>query len=302
MDLSADIIYRGFSLNNPALNAPLSSGGIAEAVSGCTVDEATLSDVDVVQYVEKRALADGVDVGPVFLGQRRISLAGTIYGQTRALLFDAIRDLRAALSPTLAYGEVPGDFGYESLYFSEPTNDAAYSGGSIALQVLAMPRPPKITIFRQKQGGGDGSALAATWQCQFVCRDPRIFSAVPVTVAFTDTVSGTVTNRGDYPSPLNALIAVGTAGGSLQFNIAGSIMLIGVPASTNPRTIRYKGRDKVLTLEEVGVETPRMDLLTFSSGTTHPLIPGGDSPYSITNSGLVLSDGTEFWFDESYAG
>jgi hypothetical protein len=108
-------------------------------------------------------------------------------------------------------------------------------------------------------------------------------------------------NRGDYHAPLNILLAVGSAAGSASFSVGGSVFTITIPASTGDRIVRYKGEDKVVTFEEAGVETLRMDALTFQSQTTHPVVPGGTSPYSATFTSIVLQDGSHMWFWESFA-
>lgn len=186
MDITRPIIYRGFNLNTVTTTP---GNGIGTGISGCVIDSGDLSDVDVVQFIEKRSLQDGMDAGDPYLGMMRIRLAGTLYGLTRALLFDAYWDLRKALSPTLAAREVPGDHGYLPFYFSVPTNRVAdYPAGAIDLQINAMPKSKQMVWQRDNQGGPDSDSLAIPWQATLVCKDPSIMSALPVDVPFTDTV------------------------------------------------------------------------------------------------------------------
>lgn len=385
MDLSRTIIYRGFTLNDPDILTNLTPGSqVGSGISGCVVDSADLSDMDVVQFLEKRSLQDGMDAGDVYLGARRLRMAGTLYATTRALLYDAYQELRRALSPTLAQRESPADKGYLPLYFSVPTNDNVnYPEGLIDLRVLAMPRAMQAVFQKDNLGGDDRDALAIPWQATFIMRDPRIMSAatydVPLTTttevactvsAATDFVTkvahglangdrvyfsalvggaglavntayyvrnatadtfqlsftpaggienvttdgtagtkyvkivaqaGDLVNRGDYHAPLNALIVVGAQAGSIVMAIGGTTMTITVPASTGDRTIRYKGEDKVLTVEENAVEALRMDLLVLDAASTHPLVDGGTTPFTITVTGAVVKAQSHMWFWESFA-
>jgi len=176
LDLTRSVLYRGFLLNDEDIEANVVAGdGLGAGITGSVIDTATWDDTDVIQFMEKRSQADGMDVGTVELGARRIRVSGTLYGLTRALLYDAIDDLRSALSPVLAQREEPGDYGYRSLYFSRPTNRIDdYPAGAIDLMVKALPRAINIMYQRDGQGGGDEDSLAVPWQATFVCRDPAI--------------------------------------------------------------------------------------------------------------------------------
>jgi hypothetical protein len=195
MDTSREIIYRGFTLNPDDGDLALTGGGAAgSGITGCKVDSFDMSDVDVVQWTEKRAQADGNDAGDVFLGPRRIRMAGTLYGLTRPALFDQLWDLRAALNPVLAQREEPLDKGYRPLYFTVPTERVDdYPEGIIELQVKALPRAFQQVTRDDESGGDDDDSLAIPWQATFLCRDPGIFSADPITVNFdaTSSVTGT---------------------------------------------------------------------------------------------------------------
>lgn len=392
MDLTRDIIYRGFTLNDEdILDALVAGGGEGSGIVGCVVDSADISDVDVVQFIEKRSQQDGMDAGTPFLGTRRIRMAGTLYNVTRNLLFDDLFTLRAAMSPILAARESPLDYGYLPLYFSVPTNRVEdYIDGAIPLMIKAMPRSFQAMFSRDQQGGDDDSALGIPWQATFIAKDPSIMAATPqdynlttqaivtgaTAAAATDlvtktahglvagdrvrfttltggtgllttityyviaagltanafavsltsggaavnitvnysavsyvksvTTSGNVVNRGNYVSPLNMLIVVGAQSGSIVASIGDSSFTLTIPASTGARTIRFKGEDKVLTVEEDGVEVTRYDYLTFSNDTTWPLISTDagsitGTAYSITAHGAVVTTGSHFWFYERYA-
>lgn len=300
MDTTRDIIYRTFQLNNKDIREEITAGG---RIDGSVVDSWDLSDVDVTQFMEKRALQDGMDVGDVYLGSRRLKLAGTIYGSNRALFFDRLDEFSAALSPVLAQREVPLDKGYRPLYFSKPTEDSRYPEGIIELYVNALPRMRQFIIQRDQQGGEDSHGLAVPWQAAFIMRDPVIYGLEPVEVDLSGggTVSGDFINRGNYIARLNLLVEVGSVAGSISITAGGITVTISVPASTGDRIIRYKGFDKVLTIEENSAEVIRMDKLTLPASGQHPIIPPGASPYVVTFTTVVPQAGSIMWFQESYA-
>ena len=159
MDTTRNIIYRSFVLNDESILDSVTGGGAyLSGIAGCVVDSADISDVDVVQFMEKRSQSDGMDAGTVELGARRIRLAGTLYNVSRPLLYDDLWDLRAALNPILAQRDEPADKGYRPLYFATPTartdaND--YPAGYIPLQVKAMPRAFQASFNRDLHGGDD---------------------------------------------------------------------------------------------------------------------------------------------------
>lgn len=366
-----------------------SSDGLGKGIAGSVIDDFDPDDVDVVQFAEKRAEADGMDVGTPFLGGRRIRLAGTVYGKTRALCYDALMQLRAALNPVLAAREIPGDKGYLPMYFAIPTNDIAnFPAGAISMRALVMPKAFRAPINRDQHGGEDSDALAFPWSAVLVMRDPQFEGETPQDFPFTDTVvvtgatataatdlinktshglvagdriyltaltggaglalntsyyvlasglttdnfkvaltaggsainittdatvlsyskyqtiTGNFNNRGTYVAPLNMILAVGSNAGTITVVAGGSNFTITIPASTGMRIIRFK-REKVITVEENGVESLRRSWLNFTANTTWPLIPPGTSAYTITINGTTLdpgsTDGSHMWFWESYA-
>lgn len=194
MDTTGDIEYRTVLLNDASIQENITGGGASgHGIRGCVIDSFDMSDVDVVQWLEKRSQADGSDAGDVTQGVRRVRMAGTLYDTSRPALFDALFELRAALNPVLAQREEPADKGYRPLYFSVPTNRIAdYPAGRIELQIKALPRSFQQLTDRDRIGGEDDDPLAVPWQASFVCRDPGIYSRDFVNVAF-DTFPAPVT-------------------------------------------------------------------------------------------------------------
>lgn len=305
MDTTRDIIFRSFVLNDGDIQSSIVGGGASgSGIRGCVVDTFDITDVDVVQWLEKRSQADGSDAGEAFLGPRRVRLAGTLYATTRLTLFDDLFSLRAALNPVLAQREEPLDRGYRPLYFSVPTNRIAdYPAGAIPLMVKALPRGIQHVTQRDSLGGEDNEALAIPWQATFICKDPGIYSADPVEVELpaSSPVAGTWQNRGTYLGKFNGLFVVGAGAGTISATVGDSSFTVTVPASTGPRTIRVKD-DKVLTFEEAAVETLQMSRISFTGDTTWPLIDPGTTSYSFSStvSGAFLA-GSRVWFYEQFA-
>ena len=305
-DTTRDIIYRGFLLTDSQIRSSIDPGpsGFGTGISGSVVDSWDDSDTDVVQYVEKKSLADGNDAGDVFLGGNRIRVSGTLYGKTRGLLFDIVADFRRIMNPVLAQRESPSDHGYLPLYFSVPTNRLAdYADGAIDLLKYAMPRSRQLMFLRDQQGGQEYNALAIPWQATFICKDPTTYSAVPADYDLgttTGTRTGNFVNRGNYIAPLNMLIIVGTAAGSITVSGGGAVnFVITVPASSANRTIRYHGRDKIITFEENSIETLQMGSVPVSM--VHPLVPEGTSGYTVTFTGVTPQSGSHMWHWEAYS-
>lgn len=189
MDTTQDVIYRNFKLNDSTLKDQSFADGLGEGIAGCVIDSFDPDDTDVVQFKEKRAETDGMDVGKPFHGGRRLRLEGTVYGKNRALAFDLMRDLRAVMDPVLASREIPQDKGYLPMYFSEPTNRAEdFPSGTIEMRALVMPRVFRAPLNRDQHGGAAGDQLAISWQAVMEMRDPKFEGITPQDVAFADTV------------------------------------------------------------------------------------------------------------------
>jgi hypothetical protein len=292
-DLTRDIEFRAFDLNT-VTQVPGSNAG--RGLAGCQIDVFSPDDVDVVQFREKRSQQDGLDAGPPFLGGRRIIVAGVLYDVSRPLLWDRYQRLRAALTPTLAYRASPDDKGFEPLLGSRPTaNIDDFDDGVVLLRALCMPTGLRADMQRDNIGGDDTDALALPWQTQFIMREPQFQNASPQSYEAADDVSGTLVNRGDYHAPIDIVASITSASGTLTVEVGGSVMVLTIPSSTGARLLRYVGKDKVLYVtEEDASAALRMSWMDFTNNTTHPLVPAGESPYTITFSdGLTLVADTE---------
>lgn len=307
MDLTRPVTYRDFDLND----ASVGDGG---RISGCQIDDVDFAGIDSVGYREKRSLSDGLDASDVFLGGRYVHLKGTLYGVSRAELFDLLADLRACFLPTAAYAESPSSYGYMPLAFEDPTEDTVtWTEGFITKQIYVRPfTTVHFTINRDHVGGSADMGFSIPWDVVLEARDPRIYYQSLRTTYFdaagsTSSGSGSVTNRGPYPAPLNILIYVpaGQADRVVELTAFGSVTKITVPNSANARIARYNGEEKYLTLEELSVETLRMDLLEFTGALDHPLVPSGPQSYSwtcktIAGANANIHADSRFWFAEAW--
>jgi hypothetical protein len=129
----------------------------------------------------------------------------------------------------------------------------------------------------------------------------------PVWVYKNAASSFNVTNRGDYPAPIDIRIEVpaGAANSAayVMVTMGGSQMKLLVPQSaTKAQVLRYSGGYKVVTLEVDSVESLRMDLMTFIGDAIHPRVPPGTTAAVWTPSGLTsLGSGTRIMYSESFA-
>jgi hypothetical protein len=310
------------------LDAPVQYGGVDFNTvvdvgngmrSGCLLEQFDYGASQGVGYTQKRSQDDGMDASDVYMGQRRIDLIGTVYGQTIAELFDKLQDIRTVLTPTVAYALDAPDHGFIPLTFSLPTMDSNFpsaAGDGTApyvrdLEFRARPLgQPQFSIRRDTgafNGEGSGRGGAITWRASLMCADPRMYVRPDIWVPFTGPVTGApIVNRGDYPAPLDILLGIASspAGGYLQIDVGGSNMNIGLNALTNA-VVRYSGTLKVLTLQLSGANTDtlRMDMLSFLNNTTHPKVQAQPSMvYNVRlSSGVVLASGTRLMYSESFA-
>lgn len=309
MDLTRAITYLGIDLNDaaPQLGKP--------GLIGRSVDSVDVSTISIEQYMDKKSQNDGTDfqgVGNLYDGLRTIEVRGTLYDEDRHAFFTSLTLLRDVLDPVQAYRLFQSDEGFSPLAFSIPSD----AGGPVISQyILARPNGLKYETNRDRQGTNakvpgaeENVALGIPWSCMFIARDPRIYGTLH-TVAFTGAgYAGNWTNAGDYPSLVDITLVVNGSAGSVHVLIGGADFTINVSAGTNPRTIYYRGRTKLLTVLDTAFsavnEILRQDMLVFAvpnSDTQHPLIVPGVSPYTIAATGVTLLAGSQCVFTDAWA-
>ena len=310
MDLTRPVLYRSHNINDVAQQ------GSAGPLAGNQITSVNYYGVEAVGYREKRSASDGYDAADVYLGARNIRLTGTLYGVNLADLYDRKSLFIAAMLPTSAYAESPGDFGYLPLEFEIPTLDLDnWDDGFIPQMIRARSMgTPSWLIDRDRVGGIDAKGYALEWEHFMEARDPRIYGQSEKVTYFNasgsaSSGSGTLVNRGIYPTPINILMFVPgstNAERRLTLTVGGSQIKITLPASDEDQTARYNGTEKTLHVESEGSNVLRMDLLEFPQGVEHPLLAAGPSSYSWENrngaAALVNVNAlSRFWFWEAWA-
>ncbi len=285
MDVTRPVTYRGLNLNDAAI------AGSRENITGIAVEAMDYSAITGYGYTEKRSNSDGFDACDIFLGKRDVRLTGTIYGRSRADLFDRKAAMVAAFTPTLAYAESPIDYGYLPLVFEEPTLDTDnWPTGYIEKMMRVRARAtPDYAITRDATGGITERGLAIPYRVEMEARDPRIYAATPQQFFFDANPSPIfLPNRGQYPSPFRVVWpSNGTAKEVLTLIGLDTSITLTIPALASPRTLYYDGVEKYCTLEVDGQESLRMDLLDFAQGTTHAEVPPGGDSIAWTHDGTI---------------
>lgn len=305
MDIHKPVTYRGLTLNG----ADLAFTG-ENRITGMRIKRVNYASVSVHGYTEKRSADDGFDASDVFLGVRQVEMQAEVFGVNRAELYDFLDLLRLKMTPTDAYAESPGARGYLPLAFVQPTQlTIHWPTGSIdrQLNVRPMTQPSHELELASSGGDDDGEGMVVPLVLRWEAKDPRFYHPTPQEVVLSGiTGSGDLTNRGNYPAPLNFLLVVGAgeSAGTFDFQGVGTDMSIEIPDEAAEQIIRVDSVNKVVTQTIGTVETLRMDLPTFNAGTTWPKVPPtpeGDTPagYSWT-SDASLEATSKMFFSEAW--
>lgn len=307
MDLRRPITYRTLTLNG-AEGGP----GGNQPIDGMRIVRVRYGNVQAVGYKEKRALDDGLDASDTYLAGRDLTIMGEVFGQNKARLFDSLDLLRLKFTATDAYAESPATRGYLPLAFSQPTEKILYYPSGFVDRVLNV-RPvaqPEHDIEFGPLGGNDSRGFVVPYVSHLEARDPRFYAPTEVSTALdgaAGTVSGTLTNRGNYPTPLNFTFfraAADSAESVHHFTGMGTDMEVTIPAGGVNRSVLIDSKDKVCLYVQGSSTTLRMDLVEFNAGTTWPRVPPtpeGDSPAGWTLVRQKLSSPSRMFFIEAWA-
>lgn len=221
MDLGGTVTYNGLSLNTVTRRP----GG--QPSSGYLVERFSPEPPPPTSYLEKRALADGLDAGDVFLGGRQIGLIVTVFGSTAGDFWDKAQDLFVAFSPTISYDSDSAERGFTALDFYQPTADiatwptSAYPSG-IPMRYYVRPQAgPSYAIERDKDGGVGGQGRSKAFSIPLIARDPRKYLQSTVTTGQFQTTTQVASYRGDYwthPIITFSLSATGHSAFALRVN------------------------------------------------------------------------------------
>lgn len=304
MDLSRAVTFRGVNINDLVIP----DGG---PLDGYRVDAFEMRPVDGIGYREKRSLDDGEDFSRVYLSGRTYILRGTIFAITLGSLHDRMSVLRTLFNPVLCYADDQPGHGFLPLSFSWLTENTGDFGTGI-ISVAAGVRPafvPGFDIMRASSsdfaGNDSDGGFSIPYQVVLLSKDPRIYGDT-IQDAFPDGSSSLV-SRGNYYSPVFIeLVAPAISATQITTTLTGfgTVMTLQAPGDQGAveRIVRVDGYRKVCTLEVNGTVTPRMDLVSFSSGITYPRAIPGINAYTWTkDSGQVPDAATRIFFQESWS-
>ena len=160
VDLTRAIAFRGFALNTVT--------HVNGALRGCQIDSADISNIDVRQFMEPKALSDGYYMGPVYLGARHVVLTGTVYDTTRAKAFDRLQSLENALYPTAHYIASPSTFGFAPLTFYEVTT------GTPLRTLNVRSNGVRVIYYREMFADHANAPHSIPWSASFLAINPSI--------------------------------------------------------------------------------------------------------------------------------
>lgn len=331
MDISKSIIYRGLDINAASLQT-------GRVVRGITVESVDYSDIEVVGYTEKRAAADGIHASDIYYGRRKIVLNGLIYSTTLSEMFDYLHTLRSVFSPTSAYLDDPGDRGFLPINYYQLSSDTisfpailaapplpAFPAGTVPLYMNVRPITPlRFQIVRDRQVREGKGASSMPWSVHLIAKDPRVYIAPETQVDISGApnatqINGSAVNRGDYETPLNVQLVIGTSVpvANASFHIVGLNgidMTIKVEQKANT-IYRWMGDDRVLMTEDTSnglgsaPQVLRMDLVTFATKQRRPMVPASIFPpskpfstaYHYWRTNLTLAASSILWWGEAFA-
>lgn len=248
MDLRKPITYGGsYALNDAAVSAP-------DVISGNQINDLNVSPVSEAAYTEKKAITEGLDASDIYSAARTVRLVGQTLGASFAATYDAFQALLTALSPTGAFRADTTNKGYLPLTGSIPTLNTGFTVDGngdrfIPVVIYCRPKnPPQFDLNRDRVGGVD-RGLSIPWQVILEAKDPRIYINDQRVITLTGTgASGTLTNRGKFPTPLSFLLAVkaNQLATTFTLTIPETSISIAIPNNAAVQQFWYDGYRKVL--------------------------------------------------------
>lgn len=302
MDLTRPVLFRGLFLNGAA-----GGPGGGNPIDGMRLVRASYP-VPAVGYTEKKSLEDGLDASDVWLGGRNLLLQGEVFAANKANLFDALDVLRLKFTATDCYAESPDTRGYLPITFEVPTEHLGHwPTGFVERELRVRPiAQPELDYEFVALGGRTGKGYVVPYVARLQSRDPRFYHPTTVeSMLAGGGGSASVVNRGNYPAPVQILLRPDSAAaGTFVFTGMGSSMNVVIPAGGSDRFVRVNAHDKICTLIVGTVETLRMDLVTFNSGTTWPKVPPTPDPttaaFDWSVSGVGLISPSRLFFNEAW--
>jgi hypothetical protein len=178
--------------------------------SGYKVMAVSLGSSNAVGYVDKRAVADGVDVGDAYLSNRQIDVSCAVFGSSLADFHSKIQDLSDIMRPTPRYYD--SSYGFKDFKFSQATIDTAtYTSGSADLRFIIRPYGLPNIVYNQAASidnsvsTSSSRGFSATVQLSLMAKEPYRYRqtqrSISVSVATVASSSATtaIPNVGSVP-------------------------------------------------------------------------------------------------------
>lgn len=282
MNLGGTVTYGELSLNSVSRQP----GGAP--ASGYAIERFEAVPPPPKQYLEGRALADGLDAGDVFLGGRDFSMVVTAYGTSLADFWDKAQALCTTFTPTIQYAIDTATIGFRPLEFYQPTNStaigqwptSAYPNGIPMAYYVRPVSSPTFNLMRDSDGRDGGHSKA--FNIRLVARDPRKIHTTQQTATFTAVDDPpTMSYRGQYPTPPIIQFTMSAAGNSaMVLSVNGSSPPIDIQNTINlssittgfPVTLLWDFGTRVFmqgSLDPAEGGVSRADLLTTVNGYPH---------------------------------
>lgn len=276
MNFTAPVSYGGLSINT-AVAAP----GIP--TRGYRLDRFSPEPPPPSSYVEKRALADGLDVGDVYLSGRGFGLVVTALGTSAGDFWDLSQDLFAAFSPTIAYASDSAERGFTAFDFYQPTADivtwptSAYPNGIPMRYYMRPSSGPAYTLERSTDIAGD-RGHAKPFTIPMTARDPRKFLQSATTTGQFTTSFQTASYRGDYWTHPIVTFSVSSAGHSAFTLTIGGLAIVLDLASLSTGTLIFDYGKRTL----IGANSGESHAGRITSSAGYAVIESGTT-YKYTN-------------------
>lgn len=116
--------------------------------SGYKVMAVSIGSSNAVGYVDKRAVADGVDIGDAYLANRQIDISCAVFGSTLADFHSKVQELSDVMRLNPRYYD--SSYGFRELKFSQATIDTStYTSGIATLRFIVRPFGLPNIVYNQ---------------------------------------------------------------------------------------------------------------------------------------------------------
>lgn len=206
IDLNKPVTYQtaagaDFNLNTIVGNQPVAGGGVP--LSGYMVDAIGFGSASPIGYEDPKAVSDGIDTAEAYAGRRIITMSVSVYGSTRADLFQKVQNL-VNLMRFMPKRYESSD-GFRQLKGSMLTTDVNFPDGYVDVYFYARPMQiPQTEVLSAQFTGSDTLGYSAKvtlfWLLKYPFKYAQQLNTIP-TLA-TDGTLYTIQNHGAAPADL----------------------------------------------------------------------------------------------------